>query len=370
MDTTYMADPELGSLTPLGSDASGVGTRVVDAATPAQLFALCVLLLQNITKIRLFDGTDRVHVQFETGLPPSPESLAAPASAARTLLATLEQKFVEHLSTAPLAGAHWDPVAVALQTLLRPADPASAWTGQGRDPGVTDVNTPFMTYADPSRLDWVLGPAVTAPDSIQPRPTTLDLVLDSRSQTWRVELSVLAESRTHVPTRLPVEGVGKPPAEADAELRGETLDELRRKAPHGPGPGDTPMAHACFTAATAATYLGVDRSTITRRVGHNQLIGFTVFKRALRIPKEQFLESDVVPGIPDVLTLFPNPTATSRNSIDHRSAWAFLAGDLFHGDSDPRPIDRLRAAAATGTTELVLADLVRAKESLDRGDHL
>lgn len=365
-----MADPKPGSPTHLDTDAPGAATRVVDAATPVQLFALCVLLLQNITKIRLFDGTDRVHVHCETGLPPSPESHAAPASAARTFLATLGQKLVEPPFAAPLAEVHPDPVAVALQTLLHSADPASGWSGQGRDLQATDVNAPFITHADASSRDEAFGSAFTAPDSIQPRPTALDLVLDPRSQTWRVELSVLTDSKVRMPSRPPVEGVGEVSAETGAELRGESLDELRRKAPQRPDPRGTPMAHAYFTAPAAARYLGVDRSTITRRVGHNQLIGFTVFKRTLRIPKEQFLESDVIPGILDVLTLFPNPKTTSRSSVDHRSAWAFLAGDLFHGDPNPRPIDRLRAAAATGTTELVLADLVRAKESLDRGDHL
>ena len=285
-----MADPELGSLTPLGSDASGMGTRVVDAATPAQLFALCVLLLQNITKIRLFDGTDRVHVQFETGLPPSPESLAAPASAARTLLATLEQKFVEHLSTAPLAGAHWDPVAVALQNPPPPrrTRPPSG-PAKGRDPGVTDVNTPFMTYADPSRLDWVLGPAVTAPDSIQPRPTTLDLVLDSRSQTWRVELSVLAESRTHVPHATARRGRGQA---ARRSRRRTTRRDPRRVAPQGPPMAPVQATRRWRTPTSPLppqphTSASTDQPSLDAW-GHNQLIGFTVFKRALRIPKEQF----------------------------------------------------------------------------------
>lgn len=102
----------------------------------------------------------------------------------------------------------------------------------------------------------------------------------------------------------------------------------------------------------------------------NELIGFTVFKRALRIPKDQFLGRDVVPGIPDALALFPQPPGASDSRADHKSAWAFLAGDLYRGDPEPRPIDRLRSAAAKGATESVLADLSRAKESLDRGDHV
>ena len=171
---------------------------------------------------------------------------------------------------------------------------------------------------------------------------------------------------------MPVESSTEPAAGSVGELRGESFDDLRRKAPPLPQP-ETRLADTYFTVPAAAEYLAVDEHTIARRVASNELVGFTVFEPALRIPKDQFDGSNVVSGIPEVLDLFPNPADTSGHRIDHRSAWAFLAGDLFHGDHDPRPIDRLRTAAATGTpkaTKLVLADLTRAKESIDRGDHL
>ena len=381
-----MADPKRGSPTRRGTDVPEGTARVVDPAMPDQLLALVVILSQNIAKIRLFDSTDRARVLFETGLPASRDSLAAPEYAReRAFFATLEERFVEPFFTTRPSEPHPDPVAAALKTLLSPADPAvasSALTGETLGVQAPGFDTPFEAYTDPSSGTWIsTDPAplrYTHLDPIRQRATALDVVFHRPNRTWRVELSPLPESpawsAADLPAEstadLPAESRADLPAESAAELRGESLDELRRKAPPLPVQGETPPADAYFTAPAAAKYLGVDRSTITRRVGSNQLIGFTVFKRTLRIPKDQFLESDVVPGVPEVLALFPKPVATSNNPIDHRSAWAFLAGDLFHGDPEPRPIDRLRVAAAKGMTELVLADLARAKESLDRGDHL
>ena len=46
-----------------------------------------------------------------------------------------------------------------------------------------------------------------------------------------------------------------------------------------------PLDDVYFTASKAAELLGVDKSTITRRIRKNELIGFRIFKNALRIPK-------------------------------------------------------------------------------------
>ena len=153
------------------------------------------------------------------------------------------------------------------------------------------------------------------------------------------------------------------------ELRGQGLAELSRNADRLPAPEpavqpDLP-ADAYLTAAAAAERLGVSKSTVTRRVAGHQLIGFRHFTPALRIPKDQFLGADVLPGVADVLALF----AGSSHAPDHKAAWAFLNSDVFHGDTDPRPIDRLRTAAASGRTPALLSELASAKESLDRGDH-
>ena len=185
------------------------------------------------------------------------------------------------------------------------------------------------------------------------RRAILDLIVDTRSQSFRVELSATREDGPDT-----------------ARLRGEDLDELRHNAallppPEASVPADLP-SDAYLTAAAAADRLHVSKSTVTRRIAQNRLIGFRAFTRTLRIPEDQFDGDDVVPGIPDVLALF----ARSPDQLaDHRRAWTFLNSNLFRGDPDPRPIDRLRSAAATGATPDLLSELARAKESLDRGDH-
>ena len=56
--------------------------------------------------------------------------------------------------------------------------------------------------------------------------------------------------------------------------------------------------------------------------------------------------------------------------IDHKAAWMFLASTIYAGDAEPRPIDRLRAAAGTARTGNALFQLALAKESLDYGNHV
>lgn len=124
-----------------------------------------------------------------------------------------------------------------------------------------------------------------------------------------------------------------------------------------------------LTAAEVADRLGVSKSTVTRRIAHHQMIGFRAFKNALRIPLDQFCDGDVIPGVADILRLFA-PEPTSHDSApDHKAAWFFLASVLYSGEPDPRPIDRLRSAARSGDTAAIIDKLVRAKTSLDYGDH-
>lgn len=156
-------------------------------------------------------------------------------------------------------------------------------------------------------------------------------------------------------------------------LRGEDLGQLHANVPTYPiasGLRSDFPGKAYLSAAEAAGRLGVAKSTITRRIERNEMIGFRAFKQALRIPKDQFLDGDVVPGVRDVLSLFTRPGVSGKDTVDHKSAWLFLGAELFRGDSDTRPIDRLLGAARTATTEQVLAELVRVKGSLDRGDYL
>ena len=196
--------------------------------------------------------------------------------------------------------------------------------------------------------------ALASDESSATRHATLDLFFDTLSGSCHAELSPAPE----------------PTGQDPAVLRGEDVDQLRRDAKRFPAPEPAPPSDvpsdAYLTATAAAERLRVDKSTVTRRIAQNRLIGFRAFTHALRIPKDQFDGDDVVPGIPDVLALF---TRSPEQPVDHRAAWAFLNSDLFRGTPHPRPIDRLRNAATTGATSTLLAELARTKESLDRGDH-
>lgn len=157
-------------------------------------------------------------------------------------------------------------------------------------------------------------------------------------------------------------------------LEGQDLAALAEAStPETPPPVegfDTPLDDDCLTAAEAASLLGVAKSTVTRRIGKNELIGFRVFKHALRIPRDQFRNGDVVDGIPDILALFGIDSPGGETLVDHKAAWIFLASTVYPGDPAPRPIDRLRAASPGSPTSRVVEELALAKQSLDYGDHI
>ena len=131
-----------------------------------------------------------------------------------------------------------------------------------------------------------------------------------------------------------------------------------------------PLDDVHFTASKAARFLGVDKSTVTRRIRNNELIGFRIFKNALRIPRDQFKNGDVIEGIADMLCLFETHSADGRTFLDHKAAWTFLASTIYPGDAAPRPIDRLRATSTDMPVSAVLEELTLAKQSLDYGDHV
>ena len=160
----------------------------------------------------------------------------------------------------------------------------------------------------------------------------------------------------------------------ESVLKGESLTELAAVSALEPpaltGEFDMPGDGLHLSAAEVASLLGVDKSTVTRRVRKDRLIGFRVFKNALRIPKEQFRDGDVVPGTAEVLALFKTETPNGISYSDHRAAWSFLTSTIYPGDVDPRPIDRLRAVSPGNSVSTVLAELALAKQSLDYGDHI
>ena len=349
-----MADRKLGPAT-RGSNTPMGTAHVVDPATLAQFLALLAILTRTVAKVRLFEDTDGDRTQrSETALSGTRDLhrfaqwlLVAPASAGEeTLLVSSRHGLGRHYASPPRRDP--DQFLGALQRLMQPAAAGALplqSTGEPSGVPTDDSERRFDPYANRDAIPaWLFEEPARQPD------TTLDFVFHRPSETWRVELS------------------------PGPELRGESIAELRRKAPPFPDPRETPPydlpQDAYFTVPAAAKHLGVDRSTVTRRVVCNKLIGFAVFKRALRIPKDQFLGRDVLPGIPEALALFRQGVPASPGRVDHKSAWAFLGGDLYLGDPEPRPIDRLRSAAVEGTTKAVLADLARVKESLDHGDHL
>ena len=150
--------------------------------------------------------------------------------------------------------------------------------------------------------------------------------------------------------------------EDGSTLAGQDLAQLSRAVedPADTQEFDVPLGDEYISAQEAADRLGVAKSTVTRRIKENEVIGFRVFKKALRIPRAQFANGDVVGGINDVISLFEG---------DHKETWHFLSSSIFYGDSAPRPIDRLRAARGQRALKDCLEELKAAKASYDYGDH-
>ena len=125
-----------------------------------------------------------------------------------------------------------------------------------------------------------------------------------------------------------------------------------------------------LSAAGAADLLGVAKSTVTRKIEKNEVVGFRGFTNALRVPEEQFVQGEVVTGIPEVLDMFADESSGGETHADHKGAWDFLTATLYPGDAAPRPIERLKAAMRSRKSHDAVAELRRVKESLDYGDHV
>ena len=156
----------------------------------------------------------------------------------------------------------------------------------------------------------------------------------------------------------------------DPLLEGQDLSTLSSAGlePHtSVAESELPTDESYLTTAEAAAMLGVAKSTITRRIAKDEIIGFRGFKKSLRIPRDQFSDGNVVAGICETLALFEREDGAT---LDHKEAWTFLCSTLYPGDSAPRPIDRLRASSRERPPQLIVAELTLAKESLDHGDHI
>ena len=159
-----------------------------------------------------------------------------------------------------------------------------------------------------------------------------------------------------------------------ATLKGQCLHELVERGSANAGEpidGDTcyegPMYLTIQEVLGCLT--GLRKPGLLRAIDNNKLLAIHLPGTSCRIPAEQFCNGQVVSGIPDVLAFFTEDNQL-YNSEEHQRAWFFLSTDLFHGDVDSRPIDKLRSAMANGSTQEVVQMLCRAKKSLDYGDHL
>ncbi len=123
---------------------------------------------------------------------------------------------------------------------------------------------------------------------------------------------------------------------------------------------DEPFDDAFWSAEEAASHFGVAKSTITRKIKAGELIGFKLFKNALYVPKEQVEGKTLIKGLKDVLEMFGS---------EHYDAWQFLTSEVFYGDENARPLDRLRHAKPE-SLQTVLAGIKVAKEGFDYGDHI
>lgn len=152
--------------------------------------------------------------------------------------------------------------------------------------------------------------------------------------------------------------------ESDTALVGDDLSALETitQVDEALAEFDDPEADDFVSAQDIADELRVDKTTITRRIKNNRLLGYQGFKRDWLIPRTQFKGGNVVPGIAEMIALFDN---------EHRETWFFLSSKFFYGDDNPRPIDRLRALKRSdkAALEACITELKAMKSSYDHGDH-
>jgi excisionase family DNA binding protein len=99
-----------------------------------------------------------------------------------------------------------------------------------------------------------------------------------------------------------------------------------------------------LSISEAAELLGVTRVTVYAWIESKRLLAWRATRRGVLIPAEQIIRAgEVVPGIPEVLAVVPDPEA----------AWDFLDEESAFVDPDSlvRPIEALRA----GKTAAVVA---------------
>lgn len=186
----------------------------------------------------------------------------------------------------------------------------------------------------------------------------------ARATLMREDLHETDDAEVTVALTLGDDGTINLGVESETALVGQNLSALETITDGGDGPAGhaDPATDQFVSAQDVADELGVDKTTVTRRIKSNRLIGYQGFKRDWLIPRAQFRSGDVVPGIAETIALFGN---------DHRNAWFFLSSRFFYGDDDPRPIDRLRTLKRgdKAALEACISEFEAVKDSLDHGDH-
>jgi len=223
-------------------------------------------------------------------------------------------------------------------------DRVRLWKG-GRDHPVKVRDIALLKPAQPVKGDpvyegdWLDPDLLQIVDEIEDPEIALDLTMDMES------------------------GVVSLAVEMEPVLVGQDLSMLAKAGATDEFPtfDDEPFDESYWSADEAATALNVAKTTITRRIKKNELIGFRLFKNALYVPKEQMAGQVPIKGLAEVLALFEN---------EHYEAWKFLTAPVFYGEANARPIDRLKAIKTEEAMKSCLAELETAKAGFDYGDHM
>lgn len=146
--------------------------------------------------------------------------------------------------------------------------------------------------------------------------------------------------------------------EKDALIRHETIsanadgnpDELTQEELDAlPDPSHTSNGTVMRSIDEIADEFKIDRSTVSRRISNDKMLGFRGVKNKMKIPLSQFVGGAVMPGIAETINVFEG---------NHSAAWQFLVSNTFYGDDLERPIDRMIAAAGKASGASVIAEIV------------
>lgn len=214
------------------------------------------------------------------------------------------------------------------------------------------------------RIDRIRLFASQAGERVMVREIPIPAVKTDRAAFKQKGLRKIDDPEITVALTLKEDGTISFGVESDAALVGEDLSALETitQVNEAPAEFDDPETDDFVSAQDIADELHVDKTTITRRIKNNRLLGYQGFKRDWLIPRAQFKGGNVVPGIAEMIGLFNN---------EHRETWFFLSSKFFYGDDNPRPIDRLRTLKHSdkAALEACIAELEAVKNSYDHGDH-